>query len=154
MCDLAVFHLPDLVYDIAHDYPGGIPALAARMGKSANVLNKQVNPNIDTHKCSIEDLVTILDFADADKRYTHAVCANSGGVFVSTEHLDGISDMALLETYTQLMAKFGEFSKNFHQALSDQRVTKAEIAAIKRDMYALNAAGACLIARLESLVDE
>ena len=152
--NISVFHLPDLVYDIAHDYPGGIPTLAARMGKSANVLNKQVNPNIDSHRLNLDDLITIIDYADPANKFTHALCANSGGVFVSTEHLDGISDMALLETYTQLMAKYGEFSQNFHKALSDQRVTSQEVAAIKRDMYAINAAGAALVARLESLVDE
>lgn len=153
MSDLAVFHLPDLVYIIAHDYPGGIPTLAARMGKSPNVLNKQVNPSIDTHKTSVEDLVQILNYADVDKRFTHAICANSGGVFVSTDHLEGISDMALLETYTGLMAKFGQFSQDFNQALSDGRVTDDEITSIKQDMYNMNAAGATLIARLESLVD-
>lgn len=152
--NLAVFDLPDLVYDIAHDYPGGIPALAVRLDVSANVLNKQVNPSIDTHRLALEKLTKLLDYADSNKRFTHALCANNGGVFVSTEHLDGISDMALLETYTQLMAKFGEFSQNFHKALVDQRITGKEITDIKQDMYALNAAGAALIARLESLKDE
>ena len=154
MSNLSVFHLPDVVYEIAHDYPGGIRTLAARMDKSANVLNKQVNPTIDTHKTSLEDLVQILDYADHFKKFTHALCANNGGVFVSTEHLDGISDMALLETYTQLMSRIGEFSQAFHKALSDQRITKAEIEEQKQHLYLLNAAGAALVARLESLVDE
>lgn len=154
MSNLAVFHLPDLVYDIAHDYPGGIPTLAVRLGKSANVLNKQVNPAIDTHRLNLEDLISILDYADSDNKFTHALCANKGGVFVSTEHLDGISDMALLETYTQLMARIGEFSQSFHKALSDQRITKAEIEEQKQQLYMLNAAGAALVARLETLVDE
>jgi hypothetical protein len=154
MSDLAVFYLPDVVYRIAHDYPGGIPALAARMGKSPNVLNKKVAPDVESHHATLVDVLTIVDIADRDKRFVNALCANEGGVFVSTQHLDGVSDMALLETYTQLMAKFGEFSKSFNQALSDQRITQAEIKGIQQDMYAMNAAGAALITRLETLVDE
>jgi hypothetical protein len=154
MSKLAVFHLPDLLYSIAHDYIGGIPALAARMGKSPNVLNKKVDPRMDSHHTTLDELLTILDFADEEKRFTQALCANQGGVFVSTEHLDGVSDMALLETYTELIAKQGEFSKHFNEALRDQKVTKAEVAQIKQDWHAQIAAAAVLIARFESLVDE
>lgn len=149
-----MFHLPDLLYRISHDYPGGIPALAARMGKSPNVLNKKVDPRTDSHHTTLDDLITILDFADAEKLFTHALCANQGGVFVETGHLDVVGDMALLETFTNLMAKFGDFSKDFNNALSDQRITHAEIKEIKQDAYNMHAACALLTARLESLVDD
>jgi hypothetical protein len=152
--NLAVFDMPDLVYDIAHSYPGGIPALAVRLSMSSNVLNKQVNPAIDTHRLALETLIKLLDYADVNKRFTHAQCANNGGVFVSTEQFDGVSDMAVLETLTQLLARFGDLSQNLHKALSDRRVTEDEIRTAKQDMYALNAAGAELIARLESLSDK
>jgi hypothetical protein len=154
MSKLAVFHLPDLLYRIAHAYPGGILALAPRMGVSPNVLNKKVDPRVDTHHTTEAQLHTILDFADPEKSYLQGMCANNGGVFVSTEHLDGVSDMALLETYTALMAKQGEFSQHFNEALRDQKVTKAEVAQIKQDMHAIVAAAATLIARFESLADE
>jgi hypothetical protein len=154
MSNIAVFNLPDLVYRIAHDYPGGIPALAVRMDKSPNVLNKKVDPRVDTHHTTVDELTTILDFADADKRFTHALCANQGGVFVQTDHLDGVSDMALLETFTNLMAEFGKFSNEFHQALSDNKVTKAEVAKVRQAMHGINAASAALLARFESLAED
>lgn len=151
---LAVFNLPDLVYHIAHDYPGWIPALALRMDMSANVLNKKVNPSIDSHVLTQKEFNQIVDFADADKRLIHALCANNGGVFVSTVSLDGISDMALLETYTSLMSKFGEFSKDFNAALIDSRITRAEIKTMRSDYYNFQAAMETLFMRLESLVDD
>jgi hypothetical protein len=154
MKNLAVFHLPDLLYRIAHAYKGGIPALAARMGKSPNVLNKKVDPNIDSHHTTVDDLLTILDFADGEKQFTHALCANQGGVFVSTANFDAISDMDLLETFTKLMAANGQFSMDFNIALSDRHISKLEVARIKQDAYAISAAAAALVSRLETLVDD
>jgi hypothetical protein len=154
MSKFAVFNLNDLLYRIAHKYPGGIPALAARMGVSPNVLNKKVDPDLDTHHTTHDNLLTILDFADSEKQYVQALCANNGGVFVPTDHLDGISDMALLETYTELMAKQGEFSKDFNTALRDGKVTKAEVMVIKQRLHEITAAASVLVSRFESLVDE
>jgi hypothetical protein len=154
MKSLSVFHLPDLLYRIAHSYKGGIPALAARMDKSSNVLNKKVNPSIDTHHTTLDDLLTILDFADDEKLFTHALCANQGGVFVSTANFEGISDMDLLETFTNLMAANGQFSVDFNNALSDRRISKEEVQRIKQDAYAISAAAAALVSRLETLVDD
>lgn len=150
----AVFNMQDLVYHVAHAYPGGIPALAVRMEMSANVLNKKVNPNIDTHVLTFKEFNQIVDFADVDKKLINAMCANNNGVFINTEHLDNISDMALLETYTELVCKFGEFSKDFNVALSDSRITRKEIKAMRMDYYSLQAAMETLFGRLESLVDE
>jgi hypothetical protein len=154
MKDLAVFHLPDLLYRIAHSYQGGIPALAARMGKSPNVLNKKVDPKVDTHHTTLDDLLTILDFADDAKLFTHALCANQGGVFVSTEGLDCISDLDLLETFTKVMSAQGTFSQDFHSALLDRRVNRDEVDRVRKDVYQVTAALAELVSRLDSMVDE
>jgi hypothetical protein len=40
--------IKDVIYRVVHAYPGGVPALAARMGMSKHVLQNKVNPNNDT----------------------------------------------------------------------------------------------------------
>jgi len=41
--------IKDVVYRVVHGYPGGVPAMAARMGISKHVLQNKVNPNNSTH---------------------------------------------------------------------------------------------------------
>lgn len=147
----AVYCIEDLVYQIAHAYPGGIPALALRMDCSANVLNKKVNPTITTHVLTYKELCQIRDLADPDKKLINAECANSNGIYINTVNFDSTSDMALLDTYTKMMAKLGVLGVDINQALSDGEITKKELELIKQDYYNLQAAGATLIARLEAL---
>ena len=43
----------DALYKVARAYPGGLEALAARMGMSVNVLRNKLAPGIDTDRKSV-----------------------------------------------------------------------------------------------------
>ena len=49
----------DAAYQLAHGYPGGISAIALRMGVSDNTLTHKVNPNNTTHHLSLREAVAM-----------------------------------------------------------------------------------------------
>lgn len=53
----------DAIYHTVHNYPGGVVALAARMGVSANTLTHKANPNNTTHRMSPAELVAMQLFS-------------------------------------------------------------------------------------------
>lgn len=51
--------IEDAIYHTVHSYPGGVAALAGRMGMSANTLTHKANPNTTTHNLHPRELVTL-----------------------------------------------------------------------------------------------
>lgn len=51
--------IADAIYHTVHSYPGGVAALAARMGMSANTLQHKANPNNTTHYMHPQELVAL-----------------------------------------------------------------------------------------------
>ncbi|MDP3651063.1 MAG: hypothetical protein Q8R67_05200 [Rhodoferax sp.] len=51
----------DAAYHTAHNYPGGVPALAVRMGVSQNTLMHKVSVNINTHHLTLREAVTMQE---------------------------------------------------------------------------------------------
>ena len=56
-------NLDDAIYHTVHKYPGGVAALAARMGVPASTLTHKANPNNATHRMSPAELVAIQLFS-------------------------------------------------------------------------------------------
>lgn len=52
----------DAFYNTVHGYPGGVAALAARMGVSSNTLTHKANPNTTTHQANPRELVSVQVF--------------------------------------------------------------------------------------------
>jgi len=153
-----VFNIPDLVYDTAHGYPGGVPALATRYctphyKMSPNVLSKKVDPDVHSHWTTVEELIKMIHFT-GDHRVVHGFAAMVGAVLVYVEDLEHVNDMELLETYTEVMSVFGEFSKLFHVSLADRKITRPEYLQMKAAWHKLQSAAMTLLGRIESLIDE
>lgn len=51
--------IEDAIYHTVHNYPGGVTALAARMGVSPNTLTHKANPNNSTHHMHPRELVSM-----------------------------------------------------------------------------------------------
>lgn len=49
----------DAAYNTVHNYPGGVAALAVRLGMSANTLAHKVNPHNTTHHLTLREAVAI-----------------------------------------------------------------------------------------------
>lgn len=67
----------DAIYHTVHNYPGGVVALAARMGVPASTLTHKANPNNATHRMSPAELVAIQLFSD-NASVLHAMAAALG----------------------------------------------------------------------------
>lgn len=51
--------IDDAIYHTVHGYPGGVVALAARMGMSANTLTHKADPNNNTHFMRPRELLAV-----------------------------------------------------------------------------------------------
>ncbi len=67
----------DAIDHTVHGYPGGVVALAARMGVPASTLTHKANPNNTTHRMSPAELVAIQLFSD-NAAVLHAMAAALG----------------------------------------------------------------------------
>ncbi|SMF96155.1 hypothetical protein SAMN02949497_3540 [Methylomagnum ishizawai] len=126
----------DALYVTACDYPGGLEALAQRMGKSAHVLRNKLRPAIDTHHTSLQEFSLLLDFL-AEARMPNAdlplqaLCWRHGYVPVplpeGTADGDGI--------YRQMLAKLredGELAADIERAMGDDKIDAKELDRIER----------------------
>lgn len=55
--------IADAAYNTAHGYPGGIAALATRMGVNAGTLTAKVNQQNTTHHLSLKEAVALQHFS-------------------------------------------------------------------------------------------
>ena len=53
----------DAAYNTAHNYPGGVTALALRMGVNPNTFTNKVNPNNTTHHLNPRELVAMQELS-------------------------------------------------------------------------------------------
>lgn len=126
----------DAAYHTAHDYPGGVPAVAQRMGISANTLQHKVSLTNDTHLMSPRQLVSIQEVT-GDARILHAMAGALGYACVSL-HVDG--EASTLEQVMHMAQEFGEVLGSVNGAVADGRVTPNEMLECERQAAELIAA--------------
>lgn len=141
----------DTIYRVAHNYPGGVNALAARMGQSKWVLQNKINPNCDTHFVRAEEAAQIADLADSDE-IAKAYAARRGLICVHGPQYDGLSDQALLDLFLEMEKQKGEWAYECKQALEDGRIDAREFERIQKEYQEFVTASAEVMSRLESIV--
>ncbi|WKB52295.1 phage regulatory CII family protein [Eleftheria terrae] len=120
----------DAAYDMGHSFPGGVPALAQRMGVSANTLNHKLNPSNDTHHLTVRELQKAMHIT-GDHGPLHALCASLNHVALPiSTNAGGCVDHALRE----LGAQVGDVYRQVDGALKDRRVTPNERKRIRREV--------------------
>ena len=145
--------ITDTVYRVAHSYPGGIPALAARMDMSKHVLQNKVNPNNDTHKLSAEEAAQIADLADCDE-IARAYAERRNLVCIPVTEHQGASDMELIDLIIEMEKQKAEWLESIKKALSDGVIDPAEAKRIRKEYLEHVAAIAELTSRVEGMVTE
>lgn len=143
----------DVIYKAAHNYKGGIPALAVRMGKSPNVLQNKVNPNCETHHTTAEEAAQIADLADCDE-IAKAFAARRNMVCIKVPQFDGLSDMEMLDLMLSLRREEGEWAAAIQKAFSDGSINSAEFDRIEKEFIEYQAAGLELMSRIKSIVQD
>ncbi|GGX39668.1 MULTISPECIES: phage regulatory CII family protein [Undibacterium] len=131
----------DALYKVARAYPGGLEALATKMGMSVNVLRNKLAPAIESHYPSFEELSVIIELChqagvkDAHLPL-HALLGRHGlAAFVVPEPSE-VSKDDLSQTVCKVMSQVGDVAEAVSEALLDGVITAAEADLIEREFQA------------------
>ena len=126
----------DAAYHCVHDFGGGVPALAPRVGMNANTLMNKVSLNNTTHHLTLREATTIQEVTK-DTRIVSAMAAALGGVFIS---LRADTQHTTMEQVMHMAKEFGEVLAAVNDAVADGRVSHNEMLACERQAAELQAA--------------
>lgn len=137
----ATLSLQDAAYHTAHCFPGGVPAMAQRLGMSANTLQHKVNLRNTTHHLTLREASDMMAVS-ADLRLLQALAAEHGCV-VLADQVGPAAAVAPVQRVMQLVHEFSGVLDAVNNALADGRVTLNELHDCERhiatQMQALNA---------------
>lgn len=138
----------DAAYHSAHEYPGGVPAVAQRMGMSPNTLQHKVSLTNDTHHLSLREAVALQEVT-ADARILHAMAGSLGYACVSL-HADEQS--TTLAQVMQMAKEFGDVLESVNTAVADGTVTPNEMRDCENQAAELIAAVNGVLAAVRSMM--
>ncbi|MBV8665481.1 MAG: phage regulatory CII family protein [Burkholderiaceae bacterium] len=137
----------DALYKVARAYPGGLEALAERMGVSVNVLRNKLAPGIDTHYPSFEEMSQIVELCyEASVKDAllpiHALLARHNMAAFVVPEPETVNTDDLSQTVCRVMSQVGSVAEVVSDALLDGVITNAEADLIEREFQgALTALG-------------
>jgi hypothetical protein len=142
----------DALYIAARAYPGGVEALAQRLGMSPHVLYKKLQPPVDTHHVNFEEASAILDILENAGRAAQADMVIQAFNWRHQRVAVRLPDVAhqpsaqLLESAVSVMRQDGQLAGALQDALADDgRINSRELQIIEQH------AQACITALLELL---
>ena len=145
---------PDLLYRIAHQYPGAVPALAVRMGKNQTVLQHKLNPNCSTHGINADEIEQLVDFTGSNMAVAEYFAGKIGAVVVRVSDAHAaVGDIELLDEFLSLVHELGELSGEFQRSWADGRITQKEFTRIRKEANDVQGQIISLMSRIESLVE-
>lgn len=131
----------DALYIAARAYPGGVEALARRMGMSEHVLYKKLRPAVDTHHVNFEEVSEIVEFlADSGREAMAELAINSFNwrhgyaAYKLPSDADEINDDALLKQILRIIAHKGVLAQNLKNSLEDDVIDSDELTLIESDI--------------------
>lgn len=98
----------DAIYHTVHNCPGGVAALAARMGVSAGTLSHKANPNNTTHHAHPQELVA-MQHLTGNAAVLHAMAAALG--YACTRALPDASGGDPVEAFMALQVAVGDYTR-------------------------------------------
>jgi len=128
-----------------------VPALAQRLDTSQNVLNKKVDPSVDTHKPLLIEAVKIQQITH-DYRVLKSMALTLNHVAVPVPDDISLGDMGLLEAYLHTVEANGILSVNFRKAWADGNVDQQEFNQLKEDTYAVIGKQLAFLSEIERVV--
>lgn len=137
----------DALYKVARNYPGGIDALAQRMGISVNVLRNKLAPTIASHYPSFEEVSAIVELchqAGVPEAMLplHALLTRHGMAAFVVPLPEQVSQDDLSQTVCKVMSQVGAVAEAVSSALLDGKVSLAEADLIEKEFHgALSALG-------------
>lgn len=118
------------VHQTAHDAPGGLPALARKIGVGEQVLRSKVCPTTDTHKLSLREALAVMDATNDDRILS--VLAEMRGYTLARKALPDAH--SIVAAVLSADAEHGDVSREIMCALADGKLTEPERAAITQQI--------------------
>jgi hypothetical protein len=129
-----------------HDWPGGLKAAAAALGKAEQVLRNKASPTVTTNVLSLVEARDAM-LMSGDLQILHAL-ASELGVCVQGP-LEGHA--SVMHELMTAEAEHGDVARVMADALRDNRITPREAADIAREVREEIAAKQRLLAAVEAL---
>jgi len=142
----------DAFYKTVHDAPGGCEALAVRMSYTAGLLRNKANPNSTTNVLTMDDASRVMELT-ADYEVLHALARQHGFVCTKIESQPA-SDMAVLESVTDIWRSLGQVGTQVHTALADGRIDSDEVRHIEKAIFVSIRPMMELLARLNGMAEK
>ena len=117
VCDIEM-----AAFNLAHDY--GIKCLAAAMDVSPNVLNKQVDPDVDSHRLSLSTASKIQRITK-NPAILKAMAADIGYMVARRPDVKPNGD-GLLDNVLGLSSKLGEVTAKLNKINEDRMIKRSE----------------------------
>lgn len=129
-----MLNILDAAMHVAHDFDGGIPALAQRLDVSPNVLQKQFDPKCDTHHLKFETIVK-TEIITGDYRALHAHAAALGHLAIKIPDVPEEEGDGLFDGVMDMTSSHGDVIAEFKRIFADRKITKAELPAFNQRIY-------------------
>lgn len=142
----------DAFHRTVHEAPGGCEALAVRLGYTAGLLRNKANPNSTTNVLTMDDASRVMEITE-NYDVLHALARQHGFVCTKIDEQPA-SDMAVLESVTDIWKSLGEVGTQVHTALADGRVDQHEVRNIEKAIYVSIRPMMELLARLNGMADK
>lgn len=140
------------MYRLVHEHPGGVEALAVRVGMKAGVLRNKANPNSTTNFFTIDEMIRLCQVAN-DFRPLMAMNAELGHACTKIDEKPA-GDFSMLESTSSIWSKMGELGQQVHTALTDGRMEEHEAKAIEQAAFALFGPVMQLVSRSYSMCEK
>ena len=129
----------DALYMAARKYPGGIDALAGRLGMPAGVLYKKLGTKVDSHHVSYEEVSAIIDFMieagkdDMVDLVINAFCWRHEYLAFELPR-QFVSDEKLFDQVLVIMQQEGDLASGLRDAMRDGTINARECEQLDRDI--------------------
>lgn len=146
----------DACYKLAKSYPGGVAALAARMGKGHGVLQKKLAGHVDSHLLTLDEFSSIVDLSGSARcpdsmLPLHALCWRHGGAFIQLPDAEMIDDEDFLLEVIHTAKEQGDVIRRIQEALADDgKISGREMEDIEREVQESIAAQIVLLEMVKS----
>ena len=139
----------DAFHRTVHEAPGGCEALAVRLGYTAGLLRNKANPNSTTNVLTMDDASRVMEITE-NYDVLHALARQHGFVCTKIDEQPA-SDMAVLESVTDIWKSLGEVGTQVHTALADGRIDQYEVRSIEKAIFVSIRPMMELLARLNGM---
>lgn len=130
-------------FNVGHDFPGGVVALAPLIGKNASTLNQEL-AGLGTAKLGLADAVK-LTLQARDYRVLDAFNLQCGRMSIPLPEMLDLESDDCMRALAEASREFGELCTEVCGSLSDGRVSDNEMVRIQRE-------AGDMVARLNGLV--